>query len=98
MKKDYDYLIVGAGLFGATFANIARQNGKRCLVIDKRSHLGGNVYCEDIGGIIVHKYGPHIFHTNDDNVWEFVNRFVLDMDKTITEAITLAKKEYELRT
>lgn len=76
MKKEYDYLIVGAGLFGATFANIARQKGKRCLVIDKRPYLGGNVYCEDINGIIVHKYGPHIFHTNNENVWNFINKFV----------------------
>lgn len=76
MKKEYDYLIVGAGLFGATFAYMARQRGKRCLVIDKRPHLGGNVYCEDVDGITVHKYGPHIFHTNDENVWKFVSKFV----------------------
>ena len=76
MKKEYDYLIVGAGLLGATFAYMARQRGKRCLVIDKRSHLGGNVYCEDVDGIIVHKYGPHIFHTSDEKVWKFVNGFV----------------------
>ena len=96
MKKDYDYLIVGAGLFGATFANIARQNGKRCLVIDKRSHLGGNVYCEDIGGIIVHKYGPHIFHTNDDNVWEFVNRFVSFNQFTLNPIAIFNGKLYNL--
>lgn len=75
MKK-YDYLIVGAGLFGVTFAYIAKKHGKRCLVIDKRSHIGGNVYCEEIDGIKVHKYGPHIFHTNDEQVWSFVNQFV----------------------
>ena len=61
----YDYLIVGSGLFGATFAYRATQAGKRCLVIDRRPQLGGNVYCEDVEGIHVHKYGAHIFHTND---------------------------------
>jgi len=71
----YDYLIVGAGLFGAVFAYEATQKGKRCLVIDKRDHIGGNVYCEDIEGIMVHKYGAHIFHTNDREVWDYVNRF-----------------------
>lgn len=76
MKKEYDYLIVGAGLFGSTFAYLARQKGQRCLVVDKRPHPGGNVYCDDIGGITVHKYGPHIFHTNDENVWNFVNGLV----------------------
>ena len=76
MKKEYDYLIVGAGLFGSTFAYLARQKGKRCLVVDKRPHPGGNVCCDDIGGITVHKYGPHIFHTNDENVWNFVNGLV----------------------
>ncbi len=75
-KKEYDYLIVGSGLFGATFAYKAQQAGKRCLVIDRRSHLGGNVYCENIGGINVHKYGAHIFHTSDKEVWEFVNSIV----------------------
>ena len=72
----YDYLIVGSGLFGATFARLATDSGKRCLVIDKRSHVGGNVYCEDVEGIHVHQYGPHIFHTSDKKVWAFVNRFV----------------------
>ena len=74
--KEYDYLIVGAGLFGATFAYMARQRGKRCLVIDKRPNLGGNIPCENVGGITVHEYGPHIFHTNDEEVGKFVNRFV----------------------
>lgn len=74
--KQYDYLIVGAGLFGATFAYRAKQAGKKCLVIDKRSHLGGNIYCENIEGINVHKYGAHIFHTNSKEVWEFVNGIV----------------------
>ena len=72
----YDYLIIGSGLFGATFAYRAKQMGKRCLVIDKRSHLGGNVYCEQIEGINVHKYGAHIFHTSDKEVWDFVNSIV----------------------
>ena len=72
----YDYLIVGAGLFGATFAYRAQQKGKTCLVIDKRPHLGGSVYCENIEGINVHKYGAHIFHTSNKQVWEFVNSFV----------------------
>ena len=76
MNKEYDYLIVGAGLYGCTFAHIARQRGKRCLVIDKRSHLGGNVYCETVEGIHVHKYGAHIFHTNNKEVWDFVNAIV----------------------
>lgn len=75
-RRQYDYLIVGAGLFGATSAFLAKQQGKRCLVIDKREHIGGNVYCENVNGITVHKYGPHIFHTNDDDIWNFVNRFV----------------------
>ncbi len=72
----YDYLIVGSGLFGATFAYKASKAGKKCLVIDKRSHLGGNVYCEQIEGINVHKYGSHIFHTSDKRVWQFVNSIV----------------------
>ena len=72
----YDYLIVGSGLFGATFAYRATKAGKKCLVIDKRNHLGGNVYCENIEGINVHKYGAHIFHTNNKQVWDFVNSIV----------------------
>ena len=72
----YDYLIVGSGLFGATFAHFATKQGKKCLVIDKRPHLGGNVYCENIEGINVHKYGAHIFHTNNKEVWDFVNSIV----------------------
>ena len=75
MEK-YDYLIVGSGLFGATFAYRARQAGKRCLVIDKRPHLGGNVYCESVEGINVHVYGAHIFHTSNKRVWNFVNSIV----------------------
>lgn len=76
MENKYDYLIVGAGLFGATFAQLAKKRGKRCLVIDKRPHPGGNIYCENIEGINVHKYGAHIFHTSDKEVWDFVNSIV----------------------
>lgn len=72
----YNYLIVGSGLFGATFARLATDSGKRCLVIDKRPHAGGNIYCEEIEGINVHKYGAHIFHTSDKRVWNFVNSIV----------------------
>lgn len=75
MKK-YDYLIIGAGLFGAVFAHEAKQAGKRCLVIDKRPHCGGNIYCEKINDINVHKYGAHIFHTDNKEVWDYVNQFV----------------------
>ncbi|HDR8146174.1 MULTISPECIES: UDP-galactopyranose mutase [Bacillus cereus group] len=72
----YDYLIVGAGLFGAVFAHEASKKGKKCLVIDKRKHIGGNVYTENIEGINVHKYGAHIFHTNNKKIWDYVNDFV----------------------
>ena len=71
-----DYLIVGSGLYAATFAWFARKSGKSCLVLEKRPHLGGNVYCEEVEGIRIHKYGPHIFHTDDADVWHFVNSFV----------------------
>jgi len=71
----YDYLIVGAGLFGATVAYELNKKGKKCLVIDRRKHIGGNVYCENINGINVHKYGAHIFHTSDKQIWEYVNQF-----------------------
>lgn len=76
MNNCFDYLIVGAGLFGSTFAHFAHKQGKRCLVIDKRSHLGGNIYCEEKEGIHVHKYGAHIFHTSNKEVWNFVNSIV----------------------
>lgn len=74
--KQFDYLIVGSGLFGATFAYLAHAQGKRCLVIDRRPHAGGNLYCESREGINVHKYGAHIFHTSDRRIWDFVNSFV----------------------
>ena len=74
--KNYDYLVVGSGLFGATFAHQASKAGKKCLVIDKRPQLGGNVYCENVEGINVHKYGAHIFHTNNKQIWDFVNSIV----------------------
>jgi len=74
--KEYDYLIVGAGLYGAVFAYKAKQAGKRCLVIDRRRHIGGNLRCDSIEGINVHKYGPHIFHTSNREVWDFVNSIV----------------------
>lgn len=74
--KRYDFLVVGAGLFGATFAHFATKKGKRCLVVDKRLHVGGNIYCEDIEGINVHKYGAHIFHTSNKGIWDFVSSIV----------------------
>lgn len=75
-RHAFDYLIVGSGLFGSTFAHFAKQAGKKCLVIDKRLHLGGNVYCEKVEGINVHRYGAHIFHTSNKEVWDFVNDLV----------------------
>ena len=72
----YDYLIVGSGLFGSIFAYEATKRGKKCLVIDKREHIGGNIYCENKEGINIHKYGAHIFHTNNKEVWNYVNQFV----------------------
>ena len=74
-KYDYDYLIVGAGLFGAVFCHEAVKRGKKCLVIDKRHHIGGNCYTEEKLGITVHKYGPHIFHTGRKDIWEYINQF-----------------------
>lgn len=76
MEKKYDYLIVGAGLFGAVFAREARLAGKRCLVVDKRPHAGGNLYCQQIEGVNVHRYGAHIFHTDNKRVWDYVNALV----------------------
>lgn len=89
----YDYLIVGSGLFGATFAHLAKLNGKRCLVIEKRPHFGGNIYCEEIEGINVHKYGPHIFHTNDKEVWDFVRQFA-EFNHYVNSPVANYKGEY----
>ena len=75
LNEHYDYLIAGSGLYGAAFARRAVDCGKKCLVIDRRPQLGGNVFCENVGGITVHKYGAHIFHTANERVWEFVNRY-----------------------
>ena len=77
MAKQYDYLIVGAGLYGAVFAHEAKKAGKTCLVIDKRSHIAGNIYTQQVEGIDVHRYGAHIFHTNDKRVWDYVNQFAV---------------------
>lgn len=76
MEKEYDFLIVGAGLYGSVFAYEAKKTGKKCLVVEKREHTGGNIYCRKINGIIVHEYGAHIFHTNDRVIWDYVNSFV----------------------
>lgn len=75
-NKPFDFLVVGAGLWGCVFAHQATQNGKKCLVIDRRDHIGGNTYCEKVEDINVHKYGAHIFHTNDKTIWDYVNSFV----------------------
>ena len=76
MNPEYDYLFVGSGLYAATFAHLAHKTGKKCLVIEKRPHLGGNIYCDNADGINVHSYGAHIFHTSNKMVWDFVNSFV----------------------
>lgn len=90
--KEYDYLIVGAGLFGATFAYEAKKRGKKCLVIDKRDHIGGNIYCENVEGINVHKYGAHIFHTSNKEIWEYVNRFA-EFNNYINSPVAVYKDE-----
>lgn len=96
MAKDYDYLIVGAGIYGATFACMAHRQGKRCLVIDKRNHLGGNIYCENIEGINVHKYGAHIFHTSNKKVWDFANSIVEFNRYTNSPIANYKGKQYNL--
>jgi UDP-galactopyranose mutase len=90
--KKYDYLIVGSGLFGCVFAHEATKRGMKCLVIDKRSHAGGNIYCENTAGINVHKYGAHIFHTNDKEIWEYVNSFV-EFNRYTNSPIAFYKNE-----
>jgi len=96
MNKIYDYLIVGAGIYGATFACMAHRHGKRCLVIDKRNHLGGNIYCENIEGINVHKYGAHIFHTSNKKVWNFANSIVEFNRYTNSPIANYKGKQYNL--
>lgn len=96
MKKEYDLLVVGSGIYGATYAHKARKEGKRCLVIDRRPQLGGNIYCENIEGINVHKYGAHIFHTNNRKVWEFVNSIVEFNRYTNSPIANYQGKQYNL--
>lgn len=88
----YDYLIVGAGLFGSVFAHEAKKKGKTCLMIDKRDHIAGNIYCEEIEGINVHKYGAHIFHTSNKKVWEYINQFA-EFNNYINSPIAVYKDE-----
>ncbi len=88
----YDYLVVGAGLYGAVFAYEAKKKGKTCLVIDKRDHIAGNIYCENIHDINVHKYGAHIFHTSDKKIWEYVNQFA-EFNNYINSPIARYKNE-----
>jgi len=92
----YNYIIIGAGLYGAVFANVMSKKGKKCLVIDKRKHIGGNIYCEDINGINTHKYGPHIFHTKNKKTWNFVNSFVNFNRFTYTPMANYKGKLYNL--
>ncbi|MBP5462346.1 MAG: NAD(P)-binding protein, partial [Lachnospiraceae bacterium] len=88
----YDYLIVGAGLYGATFAYEAKKKGKSVLVIDRRDHIAGNAYCKDVEGIPVHWYGAHIFHTSDRKVWDFVNQFA-EFNNYINSPVAVYKDE-----
>ena len=88
----YDYLIVGAGLFGAVFAHEAVKRGKSCLVLDRRNHIGGNIYTREVEGIQVHQYGAHIFHTSDKKIWEYVNQFA-EFNNYINSPIAIYKDE-----
>ena len=88
----YDYLVVGAGLFGSVFAYEAKKRGKTCLVIDKRPHVGGNIYCEEIEGINVHKYGAHIFHTSNKTIWEYINQFA-EFNHYVNSPVAVYKNE-----
>ena len=88
----YDYLIAGSGLFGAVFAFEAKKAGKTCLVIDKRDHIGGNIYCEKVEGINVHKYGAHIFHTSDKQIWDYINQFA-EFNQYINSPVAIYKDE-----
>lgn len=92
MKKKYDYLVVGAGLFGAVFAREATNRGKTCLVIDRRDHIAGNIYTEKTEGINVHRYGAHIFHTSDKRVWEYINRYA-EFNNYINSPVAVYKDE-----
>lgn len=92
MEKKYDYLIVGSGLFGSIFAYEAKKRGKNCLVIEKRNHIGGNIYCENINGINVHKYGAHIFHTSNRKVWDYVNQFA-EFNNYVNSPVAVYKDE-----
>ena len=91
MKK-YDYLIVGAGLYGAVMAYELGKKGKSCLMIDKRDHIAGNIYCEDVEGIHVHKYGAHIFHTSDKKIWDYINQFA-EFNHYINSPVAVYKDE-----
>ena len=91
MKK-YDYLIVGAGLFGSIFAYEANKRGKKCLVIDKRNHIGGNIYCKEVEGINVHEYGAHIFHTSNKEVWNYINKFA-EFNRYTNSPVAIYKDE-----
>ena len=88
----YDYLIVGAGFFGSVFAHEAKARGKKCLVVDRRDHIGGNCYTETVEGIHVHKYGAHIFHTSDRTVWDYINQFA-DFNNFINTPVANYKGE-----
>ncbi|MBP2660962.1 MAG: UDP-galactopyranose mutase [Firmicutes bacterium] len=92
MKKPYDYLIVGAGLFGSVFAHEAVKKGKKCLVVEKRSHVGGNVFTENIANINVHKYGAHIFHTSNREIWKYINQFA-DFNQYVNSPLAIYKNE-----
>lgn len=92
MSKKYDYLIVGSGLFGSVFAYEAKKRGKTCLVIEKRDHIGGNIYCENVNGINVHKYGAHIFHTSNKQVWDYINNFA-EFNNYINSPVAIYKDE-----
>ena len=89
----YNYLIIGSGLFGAVFAHEANKRGKSVLVLEKRNHTGGNIYCEESDGIRIHTYGPHIFHTDDKEVWDYVNRFV-EFNNFILSPVANYKGDY----
>ena len=92
ISKQYDYLVVGSGLFGSVFAYEAAKRGKKCLVIDKRSHIGGNVYTEKIEEINVHKYGAHIFHTSNEEIWNYINQFA-EFNRYTNSPVAIYKNE-----